>query len=436
VPRRFLPLSVFLFAFLVLMAAQALADKVDDAKKKLKAALDSGDESAAVEAVMELGNCNNAAAVKQLLVLALTTENPKILEAAKESLSACTGEEALTQLLKAVQSKDWRLRALTAGVLGGIDSSRARDAIVGLMSDKKPEVVREAILAAIRQDKAATFVDPLIRLLEREIKEQGLTWVAVRKALIALTGEDYEKPSDWKKAWATIKEETESDRRKKEKPAEKDGNGPGFKTKRKKSPPRFFGAEIYSKRVLFVIDVSSSMKIKEIPFIGESRLELVQMELAKCIKKLDKRARFNVIAFSNRVIPWQKTGPKSSLVPASSKNKRAAIKFVAALSPNGHTYTDEALESAFEESEADTIILLSDGAPYKPKEPREPLSQELMDSILKWVEINNRFRKVIIDTFGFESLAEDKDGKTALEFLKNLAAKTKGSFKGIKTEDW
>jgi HEAT repeat protein len=215
VPRRFLPLTALIITLVALLVLHAVAGNVNDAKKKLKAALDSGDDDAAVEAVKELGNCNNAAAVKQLLVLALTTENLKILEAARESLSACTEEEAVEQLLKAVESKDWRMRALAAGACGGIDSSRARDAIVGLMSDKKPEVVREAIAAAVRQNKTATFVEPLIKLLERVIKEQGLTWVAVRKALIALTGEDYEKPSDWKKAWATIKEEVESERNKK-----------------------------------------------------------------------------------------------------------------------------------------------------------------------------------------------------------------------------
>ncbi|MHC4661080.1 MAG: VWA domain-containing protein [Planctomycetota bacterium] len=421
--------TAFIIIAMLAFAPHAYSGDFKETKKALKAALDAKDEDAAVEATVALGGYDNLEAVKTLLALALGVESRSVFEAAVTALANITDEKGLNYIHKVAEGKDWRLRSIAAQVFAETDSDSAREAIIKLLSDKYEVVVREAIAAAVRQDKPEVFVPPLIVLLERKHKEQDLTWIAVRKALIALTGEDYEQPEDWKKAWKTLEEELKS--RKKKPAKENTGDGPGFKTERMKELPRFFGTEIYSKRILFLIDVSGSMKIQEIPFIGETRLELVQIELCRCIDKLDGRAKFNVIAFSNSVKEWKKKSGASVLVAATTGNKRAAKKFVSRLQPSGHTYTDEALKAAMKDPEVDTIVLLSDGAPYKPKKPGEELSSDFIDSILKWVEINNRFRKIIIGTFGFESLEEEEKGKIALEFLKKLADQTGGKFKGI-----
>ena len=44
----------------------------------------------------------------------------------------------------------------------------------------------------------------------------------------------------------------------------------------------------------------------------------------------------------------------------------------------------------------------------------------------------NRFRKVRIDTFGFEEVAQEEDGEILVEFLKKLAQDNGGVFTNIK----
>ena len=86
------------------------------------------------------------------------------------------------------------------------------------------------------------------------------------------------------------------------------------------------------------------------------------------------------------------------------------IQLVRELIPN--------LEQAFAHREANAILLLSDGGPYRDHEPLPP------GPIHDMVGMNNKTRKVIIDTFGF---SEDADKG----FLKKLASDNGGTFKSI-----
>jgi|GEM_PF-3481840 len=185
--------------------------------------------------------------------------------------------------------------------------------------------------------------------------------------------------------------------------------------------PSFFGREIVSKRVVFVLDVSGSMNEGRPP-----RIKRVQDELKKVIDSLSSEATFNLIAFNNKVMVWNQRMQK-----ASKETKEAAKRFVDSFKADGQTHTDEALKAAFDIDDIDSIYLLSDGAPYK-AEHGSTLSISFIEGIIEWVAKSNRFKRVRIHTFGFEEMAKEDGAEICVDFLKRLAKDSGGTFTNIK----
>jgi hypothetical protein len=181
---------------------------------------------------------------------------------------------------------------------------------------------------------------------------------------------------------------------------------------------------VESSRVVFVVDVSYSMHVRALEGDGArlTRLEYVQAELAAAIEEqLDDDDEFNVVVFSDGVRTFQR-----GLVRASSRNKRAAARFVRSLQPDGDTNIYEALEAAFAHEDADTIYFLSDGSPN-----RGPVT--IPDDILGATRQWDAGRGVRLHTVAF--LAGDAEAFGVVEnkgmserFLRALAEAHGGSF--------
>ena len=152
--------------------------------------------------------------------------------------------------------------------------------------------------------------------------------------------------------------------------------------------------------------------------IPDSRMRLwrVQNELMKVIDKLPSDTHFNIITFNHEIGYF-----RQGLVPASRTNKMRAIQFVRDFAPEGETYTDEALKAALDIPGVNAIFLLSDGAPRR--------NDRLLDTeqILDWVDRENRFRRVRINTVAFE-----QGGRSMKRFMKSLALRNNGKYKGLR----
>jgi Mg-chelatase subunit ChlD len=96
-------------------------------------------------------------------------------------------------------------------------------------------------------------------------------------------------------------------------------------------------------------------------------------------------------------------------------NLKEAQALVSKIAPRGSTNIFDALETAFAHKEADTIYLLSDGAPTNGRIIDE-------DDILKEVRKMNRLRQIVIHTISFGSSA----------FMKSLATQNGGQYVEIK----
>jgi Mg-chelatase subunit ChlD len=148
---------------------------------------------------------------------------------------------------------------------------------------------------------------------------------------------------------------------------------------------------------------------------GKTRLEATQDELTNAIKALPEDALFGVVAFNDRVQPWQ-IQPKL----ATSENKAAAIQAVWSLSAQGKTAMNDALEVALGyHGYLEQILLLSDG---------RPTAGRLVDTaaIVSNITGRNQFRRVRIDTIGLDTAGE------AERLLQQLAERNHGRYNKLR----
>jgi hypothetical protein len=124
----------------------------------------------------------------------------------------------------------------------------------------------------------------------------------------------------------------------------------------------FFGLRILSERVVFVIDVSGSMREptlgRYIDETGEPRIERAKKELVRALEGLAPTAFFNIVVFSD--------GAASFAARMQEVNKTTvgtAEQFVQRLGARGGTNLYGALSLALEDTDVDSIYVLSDGEP-------------------------------------------------------------------------
>jgi hypothetical protein len=455
-------------AFALAFAMLLYAGDINKLKKKLSHELQAEDYTSAASTIAELGEDGSVEAVKVILTVALNEriKSHEVFSASKEALSGITDKAAIEYICSVAKkkSRDWRVKMLLAEVLGDLNGEGVLDALTTLLKDRQPEVVREAVIS-LKKLGDIEAVDELIEALARLEKEKGRPWIEARRALHELTGGyDFTTAAKWRQFWTQKKEEVkkEADSPDTAKPVAPGEVKTGLLEEEKKKAPKFFGREILSKKIVFVIDVSGSMIMKDRGTGGgeagkgarqgaseyskmskdRMRIERAKNELKKAIAALSPKAKFNVIAFSNGVSPWQ----RRKLVLATSRNKQAAIAFADKFSANGGTYTDDALKEAFANKEADTIYFLSDGAPERYPSvigQENPDNIKLIDTILTWFRSENKFRKVKIFTFGFdgEGVWDPNRGpkppyhqkaQRFIDFMKKLASESGGEYKSIK----
>lgn len=428
--RRFMAIILALGVLLACGSAQA---KIDDKEYKefereCRSAVKSGGWPLVAKYIRKMTPDDSERMVKFFLkILKVVSISDEAYQAVLDGLAKVSSAEAIEEFEKASKNRDYRVRVALARACANMDSDRSDDLLSKFLLDKRDAVNRAAIISVVKKDDTK-FINPLIDLLEKKEGVQGTVWAETRVALIKLSrGEDYETASDWRKFWSYGKEIV---KKKKAKEIE-DGGDPitpavpegGYKTSAGTKKPRFFGTEVVSKKILFIIDISGSMALSD---GGTTKVEKVKAELNKCIKALGKKARFNIVNFNSSVGAWSK-----KMVFATKRNKAAAIKYVTRMSAGGLTHTYGALERAFKDKNADTFMLLTDGAPTMGKSGgRGTNSASLISEVETMVRQANRHRKVKIYTFGFKSMESGAES-ICIEFLKRLASEHGGKYTGI-----
>ena len=249
---------------------------------------------------------------------------------------------------------------------------------------------------------------------------------ATHDALKSLTGANFpmETPSQWQRWWDEVKGSFVVPELAEPKEVRADSTVTG----------EFFGIPVRGSRVLFVVDVSGSMRE---PLRrggtaggGEQKIEVAKRELLKVCGQLTADSQFNCVVFSNGAEMWQKR-----MVEADERAKKRFEKFVEDMRADGGTNLWEALSQGLVwksaaygeryESEYDEVFVLSDGLPSlgEIRNPRE---------IVRLVSETNRFAQVRINTIYIPGPKESEDrqaqavGMSGTEFMRLLAEHNHG----------
>jgi Mg-chelatase subunit ChlD len=215
--------------------------------------------------------------------------------------------------------------------------------------------------------------------------------------------------------------------------------------KPQRSPLHYYGVETLSKRVVFVLDVSGSMKepigVETAPQTGVAReqqdytgpkIEVAKRVLADAIRKLPKDTTFNIVIFNHQVRAHSET-----MLVANDLEKDRAYTAIEELQPVGATYTYGALRKTFEIAQStctpekwdpcvDTVFVLSDGAPTDDGiDDAKPMDGKvIVDAVAEW----NAKLRVKIHTIAIDP----RIGKgTFVRFMKELAARNGGTYTEI-----
>lgn len=402
----------------LILATLALSGGVADAaplskkefnklKKHVKIAQAKGDPALIAEKLEALAADDSERAVDLLLkVGAITKDHRAVVYAAiSKALAKMTSDEATQALCEHATKKrsPSLIKILALEALATREDPVSAKALGEVLSDGRPEILRAA-LKAIRVRRAGECVEALFDLLERlEKRPDALILDETRKALIETTGKWFDNLEDFRKWWSYSKHQG--------KRVVTGSTEELMKTaERKQKVPTFFGSEIRSERVVFVIDVSGSME--------GTRLDKCKKQLIQCISALRPGSSFTLASYSSQVKLWNK-----DLQAANQKNKDSAVQFVERLVAKGNTCTRESLVRAFETKNADTIVLLSDGAPTGLNKKGERWTEE---EILEHTAGINKVKQWRIHTFGFGAA-----GQSLVQFMKDLAEKNDGTFTRI-----
>jgi septal ring factor EnvC (AmiA/AmiB activator) len=203
---------------------------------------------------------------------------------------------------------------------------------------------------------------------------------------------------------------------------------------------RFAGITLTGRRVIFLVDMSGSMKLVDESTPAPEKWVAVRETLAKVLRSLPQVEKVQVIAFAEKVLyPLGEDGRWLDYDPATSADR--AVQALGAIEPTGGTNMYDGLRAAvgFRDQGLDTIYLLSDGLPNLGEgltaEQAKSLTEQQQGEILGrhmrrtlkegWNRPDNG-RRVRINTIGFFFESPDVGA-----FLWALARENDGSFVGM-----
>lgn len=349
-----------------------------------------------------------------------------------EALVKVEGEEVTKALMRAAADRDPKVRSSAIDSLGlrrlG-HSDQVLDIFLKALKDRYWQVqvsgtraIQHTRYSAGYPKKLRRAVEALVDLLRRV---DGRLQEDVDAALKVLTGFTFHGDAKlWKSWWEGNKDRLLEVIKEKQ----KDFAQRGAKT------TSFYGIETKSKRIMFIIDISGSMKAPagragynmdpKAPKSG-TRLDQAKYELKKAIMQLRKKATFGVIYFHHLVKLY-----RNQLMQAHRGTQRGTAAWVDTLKAEGMTNIFDALDRAFQlagqnfdrnyQSKVgiDTIFFLTDGGPTHGR-ITDP------GKILHEVSNRNKLRKIVIHCIGLG------EGINA-QFLGQLATQNGGKFVHVK----
>jgi hypothetical protein len=332
----------------MVLEGDALAE-ADEVVDRGLAAKHSAVQFRALEAVVARGRALRSQPI-EALARSQADELRRLAHVAMARLALAEGGGGAKEVMELGRSKDPAARQAAALELARLGTEEALQVLTGLLADPDLRVRSQAVKATAARRRPSSIV----ALIDRLDAESGKLRGEVRWALEMLTGKDFGLTSArWRTWWAAEGKTFEVPSLAEAAEARQARTTRAEAASTKAS---FYGLEVISNRLVFVIDISGSMNAKA--YEGLTRIEIAKRELNRVVATLLVDDHFNIIAFSGGVRAWV-----DALTPGNEKNRTAAKDFVDRLQANGGTAIYDALAEAFEDQAIDTIYFLSDGDP-------------------------------------------------------------------------
>lgn len=263
--------------------------------------------------------------------------------------------------------------------------------------------LRHAVVSSVARYNESASVDFLVSAIGAA--DGQLKYVAAWQ-LARLTGENFGgKANDWQKWWQSKREGFQV------------AAGPAAKPPAGPMPwdytvPQFYGAQVYAKRVVFVIDCSKSM-LSSVG--GVTRQDDACKQLEGAVRGLPEDAWFEIIAYNDTNLPFA-----GKLVQATPQAKSEAVRFMYAQLADRKTDSYDALADALRvDPNIEAVLFLSDGDPNIGTIVDRP-------TIVSTITQQNKSLRAAIDTIGIDARGVSE------EFLKQLSEENFGTYRSIR----
>jgi HEAT repeat protein len=388
------------------VAVHALAVAGNRAAGALRDALSDRQTDVVRVAALSLANMGERGAAPKLSEL-LTSKDALVRAAAVESLGVLLGEDAAgTAVAVVVGDHAAEPRIAAAEALGKRPrADRAEPLGQALAAESwSVRVAAARALASFSVDAASAraAAGPLVKAIGVETRRRVQTEIA--DALFALTGIDFGADAQRWKAWYDEAGATFEPPAKRPQRGAVDPRG---------TSGHLLDLPLESEHVCFVLDDSHSMDEPLRFGVKTTKREELQRSLEAVFARLTPDSRVNLIPFNTEPKPY-----KPALFAATPQAKAAALQFMSKITPDGRTNIYDSLEIALSDPDADTIVLLTDGAPTEGK-------RRTRAAILAGVRQINRYRLARIHTIevGAQNTSARWKG-----FLKEIADATGGNY--------
>ena len=408
--------------YALLAAAHARARGVSEAVEKIRASGASAVEAARLLYWARIGKELPEATVKAVLKANVPLDRRYVklspylnyydsrgnaLMYVCQAIGAAGDERFVDNLHALMEHKDLRVQI---DAIRGVEGVGSQKSVPVLLAKFKKDIswpVRIALLSALGGVPAKESVQPILTFLDNE--DGRLRQDAVYALASIAGGLPEGNPYDWNGWWALHRETFQAN------PSATQMFRKRYHVKDMPVIPLadFYGIEIISSRMVFVLDTSASMK-------GEKIVKLKET-MALTVEGLPLDLMFNVVDFGG-MIRVMKPG---SLIEAKHVSKASNIiqGFMTTLG----TRTFDAMEVAANLPVMDTMVYLSDGAPVAGQ-------FQNWARIIRTMDILNRYRPISIHTVhysvggggrgssGMQSLADRNVGSAAVSNEANARA--------------
>ncbi len=290
-----------------------------------------------------------------------TAKTPAARAAVFRGLASARRADLAPELLRAAVSETSRDERIAA--LGALRDALPHDVVSvvrGIAATEDP-YVRCAAYDLLASERSVDAMDALIGRLPLESSRARENLVTLLTRLSGQTLGDAARA--WQDWWASARPTWQAPQS--DSPARTPPPGPTL----------YFGLDVASSRVLFVLDCSSSMlRGVRAPGpglrgdFGEPKLDLAMRELEQALQTLPEGSSVGAVAFGTNVKSFSKR-----LVPATPGNRDRILAWMRKIELEHSTNLGGALMEAFEALEwtpgvkdeeiADTVVILSDGDP-------------------------------------------------------------------------